>query len=111
LELQLVTAEMKKHKITDKDRKDIMEIVNSKHNLEALPARDNMRKGQHIRRAIRDGSCTHDDREGQKQSLQTALEAQRRLVRQKTLMKNKSKTAKTVIKSTGKNIQNTLKKQ
>ena len=109
LEIQLVTDAMKKHKITERDMKDIREIVNSEHNLKAIPARDNLRKGQHIRRAIRDRSCTRDDKEAQKQSLRTALQAQKRLLRQKNLMKGKSKTATKVIKDTGKNINKMLK--
>lgn len=100
---------MKKHSITPKDREDIKEVLNSKHNLEALPAGDNMRKGRHIRRAIKDGSCMHDDKVGQKQSLKTALQAQKHLLHQKELMTGKSKKAKTVIKNVGKNIEKMLK--
>ena len=110
LEIQLVTDAMKNYKITERDMKDLIEVVNSKHNLKALPARDNLRKGQHIKRAIKDRSCTRDDKEAQKRSLRTALQAQQHLLRQKDLMKGKSKTAKNVIKTAGKNIDRMLKK-
>lgn len=92
---------MANHDISDRARQEIIRLVNSKRNLQALDARDNRRKAVHVRRALKNRLSA--DTQEQRETLTVTLRGIKAL-RRTAANQQLSRTTKNVLRDVEKDI-------
>ena len=101
VELQQITNAMANHDISDRARQEIIRLVNSKRNLQALDAHDNRRKAVHVRRALKNRLSA--DTQEQRAALTTTLRGIQAL-RKTAADEQLSRTTKNVLRDVEEDI-------